>query len=159
MTLREKYEFNKKEKTGEIIECPICHNKFNKMQYSQAFCCGKCKDKYHNIISGDRHLYHVPVINGEVELKDIDYLNNRKYLDNKKHYRISELSRLPHINGIYNVGQLKKALEMFDDETPIKVDSRVTTNSMGTPQVDLYASTYCIDLHHKYDNGKRCIVL
>ena len=32
------YKINKEAKVGEIIECPICHNKFAKRQYSQAFC-------------------------------------------------------------------------------------------------------------------------
>ena len=50
------YKTNKGAKSGTIIECPVCHKKFKKIQYSQAFCCGKCKDKYHNIHDGDRHL-------------------------------------------------------------------------------------------------------
>ena len=49
------YKTNKGAKTGTIIECPVCHKKFKKIQYSQAFCCGKCKDKYHNMVDGDRH--------------------------------------------------------------------------------------------------------
>ena len=51
------YKTNKEAKVGEEIECPICHTKFVKRQYSQAFCCIKCKDKFHNMKSGDRHLY------------------------------------------------------------------------------------------------------
>ena len=51
------YKNNKEAKTGMIIECPVCHKKFKKIQYSQAFCCGHCKDKYHNRHDGDRHRY------------------------------------------------------------------------------------------------------
>ena len=49
------YKKNKEAKTGELIECPVCHTKFKKIQYSQAFCCGHCKDKFHNRHDGDRH--------------------------------------------------------------------------------------------------------
>lgn len=48
------YEANKSAKVGTEISCPICFNKFIKRQYSQAFCCGKCKDNYWNA-KGDRH--------------------------------------------------------------------------------------------------------
>lgn len=51
------YKTNKQAKTGTIIECPVCHKKFKKIQYSQAFCCGHCKDKYHNMHDGYRHRY------------------------------------------------------------------------------------------------------
>ena len=51
------YTINKSAKTGEMIECPVCHTVFKKKQYSQAFCCSKCKDKYHNSHDGDRHLH------------------------------------------------------------------------------------------------------
>ena len=52
------YKKNKKAQNGTIIECPICHTKFKKIQYSQAFCCIKCKDKFHNNHDGDRHRYN-----------------------------------------------------------------------------------------------------
>ena len=48
------YEANKDAKIGEEITCPICGTKFIKRQYSQAFCCSKCKDGYWNA-KGDRH--------------------------------------------------------------------------------------------------------
>lgn len=51
------YQRNKDAKVGDTIECPVCHTKFTKRQYSQAFCCGHCKDKFHNMRSGDRHRY------------------------------------------------------------------------------------------------------
>ena len=51
---QQQYEYNKAAKTGEIITCPICGTSFKKRQYSQAFCCGQCKDKYWND-KGDRH--------------------------------------------------------------------------------------------------------
>lgn len=50
------YKINKEAKVGEIIECPICHTKFAKRQYSQAFCTTSCKDRFWNS-KGDRHLY------------------------------------------------------------------------------------------------------
>lgn len=50
------YKANKEAKVGAEIECPSCHKVFTKEQYSQAFCCGKCKDAYHNKRNPDRHL-------------------------------------------------------------------------------------------------------
>jgi len=51
------YKINKQKKVGATIECPVCHKKFLKKQYSQAFCCIRCKDKFHNRVDGDRHKY------------------------------------------------------------------------------------------------------
>lgn len=51
------YRNNKAAKVGELIECPVCHTKFKKKQYSQAFCCLHCKDMFHNQVDGDRHKY------------------------------------------------------------------------------------------------------
>lgn len=51
------YKTNKNSKVGEVIECPVCHSKFTKRQYSQAFCCTQCKDKFHNMRNKDRHRY------------------------------------------------------------------------------------------------------
>lgn len=48
------YEANKNAKVGENIVCPVCHTTFKKRQYSQAFCCGQCKDAFWNA-RGDRH--------------------------------------------------------------------------------------------------------
>lgn len=48
------YEDNKSAKVDTEITCPICGTKFVKRQYSQAFCCSKCKDEYWNA-KGDRH--------------------------------------------------------------------------------------------------------
>lgn len=50
------YKLNKESKVGETIECPICHTKFTKRQYSQVFCSTRCKDRFWNS-KGDRHLY------------------------------------------------------------------------------------------------------
>ena len=52
------YRSNKEAKVGEAIECPVCHTKFIKRQYSQAFCCGHCKDRFHNMRCKDRHKYN-----------------------------------------------------------------------------------------------------
>jgi hypothetical protein len=49
------YKGNKIAKVGTIIVCPICGEKFTKRQYSQAFCCSACKDKYWSK-KGDRHI-------------------------------------------------------------------------------------------------------
>lgn len=51
------YRTNKEAKVGTEIECPVCHTKFIKRQYSQAFCCTQCKDKFHNRHDGDRYNY------------------------------------------------------------------------------------------------------
>ena len=48
------YKNNKSAKVGTEIICPICGKHFIKKQYSQAFCCGRCKDTYWNA-KGDRH--------------------------------------------------------------------------------------------------------
>ena len=48
------YKTNKSAKVGAEITCPICGTKLVKRQYSQAFCCGKCKDAFWNT-KGDRH--------------------------------------------------------------------------------------------------------
>ncbi|WAX17083.1 hypothetical protein PF672P2_00068 [Parabacteroides phage PF672P2] len=48
------YEENKQAKVGENLSCPVCSSEFKKKVYSQAFCCGKCKDRYWNGL-GDRH--------------------------------------------------------------------------------------------------------
>lgn len=50
------YKINKMAKVGQEIECPICHTKFTKKQYSQAFCSSQCKDRFWNA-KGDRHIY------------------------------------------------------------------------------------------------------
>lgn len=49
------YKANKQAKVGEIIECPVCHTKFKKIQWSQAFDCVICKDTYHNKRQPNRH--------------------------------------------------------------------------------------------------------
>ena len=78
------YEANKKAKVGTDIICPICGTKFVKRQYSQAFCCGRCKDAYWNA-KGDRHSvgYYEKYDNKHPERKlrkalySIDVLNAR----------------------------------------------------------------------------------
>lgn len=50
------YKLNKEAKVRETIECPICHTKFTKKQYSQAFCSTRCKDRFWNA-KGDRYQY------------------------------------------------------------------------------------------------------
>lgn len=52
--IRKQYDLNKLAKVRDEIICPVCGTRFTKRQYSQAFCCGSCKDDYHNMI-GDRH--------------------------------------------------------------------------------------------------------
>lgn len=55
MTKRQQtYKQNKSAKVGTTIVCPVCGDSFQKKQYSQAFCCGQCKDTYWNA-KGDRH--------------------------------------------------------------------------------------------------------
>ena len=66
------YKNNKKAKVGELIECPVCHKKFKKRQYSQAFCCTKCKDKFHNQIDGDRHEYYTDRDDDNIDYDDRD---------------------------------------------------------------------------------------
>lgn len=45
---RNRYETNKAAKVGVEITCPSCGIVFVKRSYQQAFCCGACKDEYHN---------------------------------------------------------------------------------------------------------------
>ena len=55
MTNRQQlYECNKAALLHTKIECPVCGNVFEKIQYSQAFCSRKCKDAFWND-KGDRH--------------------------------------------------------------------------------------------------------
>lgn len=54
MDRNQQYKANKEAKVGETIICPVCGEAFIKKQYSQAFCCGECKDKFWNK-RGDRH--------------------------------------------------------------------------------------------------------
>lgn len=54
MINKEQYITNKKSKVADFCICPVCNSDFVKKQYSQAFCCLKCKDRYHNSF-GDRH--------------------------------------------------------------------------------------------------------
>lgn len=51
------YRKNKEAQVGEEIVCPVCNTRFKKRQYSQAFCCLHCKDKFHNRHNPDRHRY------------------------------------------------------------------------------------------------------
>lgn len=46
------YHDNKGAPIGTIIECPVCHKKFEKKQYSQAFCSLECKDRFWNANRG-----------------------------------------------------------------------------------------------------------
>ena len=48
------YFYNKEAAVGDSITCPVCNTTFTKKQYSQAFCCKDCKDKFWNK-RGDRH--------------------------------------------------------------------------------------------------------
>ena len=74
---KQRYLDNKKAKCGEVIICPICGEEFKKKQYSQAFCCTQCKDKYHND-KGDRHdvFYY-----SEYNRKHPERLERIKHLD------------------------------------------------------------------------------
>lgn len=58
MNKEEQYKKNKSAKVGETIVCPTCGTEFVKKQYSQAFCCGKCKDAYW---TGDRRAERKPM--------------------------------------------------------------------------------------------------
>lgn len=48
------YKKAKASKVGEVIKCACCGKEFVKKQYQQAFCCGRCKDRFWNGM-GDRH--------------------------------------------------------------------------------------------------------
>jgi hypothetical protein len=53
--MKKRYDLNKAAKVGQMICCPVCGKEFIKKQYSQAFCCLGCKDRYHNTIKGNKH--------------------------------------------------------------------------------------------------------
>lgn len=55
MSANDTYKANKAAKCGSLIVCPVCGTEFVKRQYSQSFCCGGCKDKYHNGRKPNRH--------------------------------------------------------------------------------------------------------
>ena len=52
--INKQYLYNKKSHVGTNLICPICGISFVKKQYSQAFCCNECKNKFWNK-KGDRH--------------------------------------------------------------------------------------------------------
>ena len=66
------YRTNKDAKVGDLIECPVCHSKFTKRQYSQAFCSTKCKDRFHNSINKDRHRYKFTDCEADMSDRDWD---------------------------------------------------------------------------------------
>lgn len=71
MILKEIYDINKKAKVGYTIKCPVCHKHFKKIQYSQAFCCRRCKDDYHNAMDSTHYKWRRKLINKNNEhMKD-----------------------------------------------------------------------------------------
>ena len=48
MSKQSQYNVNKSAKVNSQIVCPVCGKSFIKKSYQQAFCCGYCKDTYHN---------------------------------------------------------------------------------------------------------------
>lgn len=52
--INKQYLYNKEAAVGKNLICPICGTSFVKKQYSQAFCCKDCKNKFWNK-KGDRH--------------------------------------------------------------------------------------------------------
>lgn len=52
--INKQYLYNKETEVGTNLICPICNTSFVKKQYSQAFCCKDCKNKFWNK-KGDRH--------------------------------------------------------------------------------------------------------
>lgn len=82
------YENNKRAKVGIEITCPICGTKFIKRQYSQAFCCSKCKDAFWNA-KGDRHRdgYYEEYDNKHPERKMRKALYARMALVNDEDFR------------------------------------------------------------------------
>jgi ribosomal protein L37AE/L43A len=52
--INKQYLYNKEATVGTDLICPICGTSFVKKQYSQAFCCKECKNKFWNK-KGDRH--------------------------------------------------------------------------------------------------------
>lgn len=61
--MEEQYYINKSAKVGDEIRCPVCGHTFSKRQYSQAFCCGKCKDTYWNENNGSRRVVNLSEFN------------------------------------------------------------------------------------------------
>ena len=46
--INKQYLYNKEANVGTYLTCPICGISFVKKQYSQAFCCKECKNKFWN---------------------------------------------------------------------------------------------------------------
>lgn len=42
------YRENKSASVGVEVECPVCHSRFVKKYYQQAFCCKDCKERFWN---------------------------------------------------------------------------------------------------------------
>jgi len=127
MSLKENYNINKKAKVRATIKCPVCHKDFKKVQYSQAFCSSRCKDKYHNIIDGDRHLWHRKNENGEIDIEDIDDIDDFKDIEDFEDLDYN------YINNVMTVGDLKKVLSKFKNNTQVMVGQRSKSDGSGAP--------------------------
>lgn len=69
------YMVNKATKCGDTITCPTCKKEFVKKQYSQAFCCSRCRDSFHNYF-GDRHRKGYYAQYNARHPKRLDYLDS-----------------------------------------------------------------------------------
>lgn len=77
-----RYELNKSAKVGTEIKCPVCGHVFIKKSYQQAFCCGECKDRYHNQKRKDNGYFKRYNIEHSERLERIGIdINDDSYLD------------------------------------------------------------------------------
>lgn len=151
MSLKGTYNISKEAKVGTLIECPICHTHFNKLQYNQAFCCSKCKDKYHNIVSGDRHYNNFKVVNRTIDIDDIDKVGDFKGVEN---FNSANVPDYKFIENVRTIGQLKKVLDKFDDDVLVMTGTR-----MGEVR-PILSSNFVLYIHPGKDcNNCNCLFL
>lgn len=107
---KETYLANKKAKVGEQVACPVCGELFIKKQYSQAFCCGECKDIFWNA-KGDRHR------SGYYENYDAKHkerrLRRRLYGGNRVISISGELTPRAQLDIMAHLAEIREDIETF----------------------------------------------
>lgn len=135
------YKTNKQAKTGTIIECPVCHKKFKKIQYSQAFCCGHCKDKYHNMVDGDRHKYsNVSKISRTIKIEKVTSTEFHEPKNIKMDNDSLEFKYFNLENTILPVGKEKNSLRTQNALFSIGIGRNTPNGIVFEPSLETYCA-------------------
>lgn len=108
------YNFNKKAKVGEEIVCPVCGEKFIKKQYSQAFCCGRCKDRYHNRRKGNRYKTTTPQYTMSKSEKRRYRYSFDAMVERAKAGRLSDWDMIRFVDGYTNMDTFRRDVDYLD---------------------------------------------